>query len=253
MLMVSEPPDSCHVPDHVEVQPHTPQSALRRTSSDWDGAAARLIKRLHAFASGRRDSLSSSDAFAVVHLCGEKGDVRAHAIVCRLIANDDGIADWLGDAVTETLPGILIKTFDGHAARLRAAVVSPVGDPFARASALAALGYLVRARGAMTDAAMRAFLRRVRRDVLPRRESILWMTWATVAANLGYESLRPEVATLQRAGFIPGGDFGVEDFDARIGLTRSDASGLAGFAADLIAPLDDAQSALRWTDSRTAS
>ena len=229
---------------------NSPQSALRWTSRQWDGAASRWLEDLRAFASGRRGSMSGPEAFAVVHLCGEKGVVRAHPIVCKLVADDGGIADWLDDAVTETLPGILINTFDGNAAWLRGAIESPTGDPFARASALAALGYLVRARGAMSDADMRAFLHSVRRDAPPRHRSILWMTWAMVAGNLGYASMRAEAAALVTEGFIPGGEFGVEDFDERIALARLDASGLAGFAQDMIAPLDDTGSGLRWMAHR---
>ena len=143
----------------------TPQSALRWTSRHWDGAASRWLEDLRAFASGRRGPMSGPEAFAVVHLCGEKAETRAFPILCRLIAEDRGIADWLDDAVTETLPGILIRVFDGDAALLRNAIESDRGCEFARASALGALGYLVRAKAAMTDEDMRAFLRRILGEV----------------------------------------------------------------------------------------
>ena len=96
----------------------------------------------------------------------------------------------------------------------------------------------------MTDDDMRAFLRRIRRDMAPRRESILWLTWASTVASLGYKDMRAEVAGLKREGFIPDGDFNGEDFDLRIALAQSDASGLAAFEYDLIAPLADATSAI---------
>jgi hypothetical protein len=177
-------------------------------------------------------------------MCAETGETRAFPLLCKLIEVDRNICDWLDDAVTETLPGILIRVFDGDAAPLRRAIESAQGDEFARASALAALGYLVRARGAMTDEAMRAFMRRIRRDMAPRRESVLWMIWASTAASLGFAGMRGEVASLRREGFIPDGDFSRADFDQRVALARSDASGLAGFLYDLVAPLDDAASAI---------
>ncbi len=221
-----------------------PREILTWASAHWDDASTRLIDRLGEFAAGRRDTVSGAEAFYIVHLCGEKGDGRAYPILCRLIAEDRRIADWLDDAVTETLPGILIRVFNGDAALLRRAIESAGGDEFARASALAALGYLVRARAAMSDDGMRAYLRRIRREMAPRRDSVIWMTWASTVASLGYKDMRSEVAALERDGYIPEGDFDREQFDLRIERAQSDASGLAAFAYDLIAPLDDATSTL---------
>ena len=146
--------------------------------------------------------------------------------------------------MTETLPGILIRVFNGDSAPLRRAVESTKGDEFARASALAALGYLVRSKAAMSDDDMQAYLMRIRQEATPRRESVFWMTWVTTVANLGYSDLRSEVEALIRDGFFPEGDFTREEFDLRVSRARSDASGLAGFGSDLVAPLEDASAAI---------
>ena len=122
------------------------REVLTWASANWDDASTWLIGRLGDFASGRRDEISGSEAFYIAHLCGEKRETRAYPILCRLIAEDAGIAEWLDDAVTETLPGVLISVFDGDTVPLRRAIESARGDEFARASALSALGYLVRAR-----------------------------------------------------------------------------------------------------------
>jgi hypothetical protein len=221
-----------------------PREILSWASAHWDEASTRLIQRLDEFAAGRRESVSGAEAFYIAHLCGEKAETRAYPILCRLIAEDRQIAEWLDDAVTETLPGVLIRVFDGDTVPLRRAIESAKGDEFARASALAALGFLVRARGAMSDDDMRAYLRGVRRDMAPRRASVLWMTWASSVASLGYRDMRSEVVRLERAGYLPDADFGGEEFDVRIALAHSDASGLAGFAYDLVEPLHDATTAL---------
>lgn len=243
------PTDDMHLTTRDDASPTNdievpPREILSWASAHWDDAATRLVGRLAAFAAGRRESVSGAEAFFIVHLCAEKRETRAFPLLCRLIAEDRDICDWLDDAVTETLPGILIRVFDGDAAPLRQAIEAEQGDEFARASALAALGYLVRSRGAMTDEAMRAFLRRIRRDMPPRRESVLWMIWASTTASLGFGGMRDEVSSLRREGFIPDGDFSRADFDERVALARSDASGLAGFLHDLVAPLDDAASAI---------
>lgn len=221
-----------------------PREVLSWASANWDDASARLIGRLSQFAAGRRDKVSGSEAFYIAHLSGEKGENRVYPILCRLIGEDRHIAAWLDDAVTETLPGILIRVFDGDTVPLRRAIELERGDEFARASALAALGYLVRARCAMTDDDMRGFLRRIRRDMAPRREFVLWLTWAATVASLGYKDMRAEVAGLKREGLIPDGDFSGVDFDLRIALAQSEASGLAAFEYDFVAPLADATSAI---------
>jgi hypothetical protein len=230
----------------------SPCDLLAAACGDWDDSSAACLALLTEFAGGRCDL--APEAFLVVHLCGEKGETRAYPILCRLIAEDREIASWLDDAVTESLPGILIRVFDGNAEPLRRAVESVQGDEFARASALAALGWLVREKSAMTDKAMRAWLRRIARKMAPRRDSVIWMTWAATVASLGYEDMRSEVAALRRNDFIPAGDFSNAEFDLRIELARSDDSGLAAFAHDLIAPLADADAAVsRFAAARGAA
>ncbi len=135
-------------------------------------------------------------------------------------------------------PGILIKVFDGDIEPLTRAIESPRGDEYARASALEALGYLVRAKGVLSDEDMRDYLRRLRRDAAPRDESIFWLAWAMTAADLGYEDLRNEVAILMKDGFIEKRDFKLEDFDRSLEVTRNDPAGLAGFRRDSVYPLD---------------
>jgi len=222
-----------------------PREAMAWALANWETASPRFISRLRTFAAGGDRTEGAADEILVIlHLCGQMREARAYEPLCRWIADDPDLELWLGDVITETLPGILINVFDGDTVPLRRAIESARGDDFARASALAALGYLVRAKGAMSDADMREYLRRIRRDAAPRRESVLWMTWAATVANLGYDDMRAEVAELRSEGFIPEGDFDRQAFDSRIAIARSDASGLKGFADDFIAPLDDAASAL---------
>ena len=233
--------DALNALDDIE---DPPPDALSWASAHWDDASTRLVGRLRRFAAGRRDSGSGGEAFYIAHLCGENGETRAYPILCRLIGEDGRIAEWLDDAVTETLPGILIRVFDGDAVLLRRAIESERGDEFARASALAALGYLVRARGAMSDDDMRGFLRKnpPRHGPASRIDPV---------ADLGDDCREPRLPGHARGGrraqarnFVPDDDFNGEDFDLRIGLAQSDASGLAGFERDRVAPLIDATSAL---------
>jgi hypothetical protein len=218
-----------------------PGAAMKWALEHWEAASPRFISKLRAFALGENLSEAAGyETFCIVHLCGEKGETRAYEPLCRMIAEDPDIEEWLGDGTTETLPGTLINVFDGDIDPLLRAIESTYGDEYARASALEALGYLVRAKRVLSDQDMRDYLSRLRRDAVPRDESIFWASWAATAANLGYEDLRSEVAILKKDGFIEERDFNLEDFDESLEVTRNDPAGLAGFRRDSVYPLDGA-------------
>jgi len=229
-----------------------PREAMQWALEHWEAASPRFVSKLRVFAAGGdRSEAAEDETFIIVHLCGEKGESRAYEPLCRMIAEDPDMEDWLGDASTETLPGILIKVFDGDLEPLTRAIESPKGDEYSRAAALQALGYLVRAKGVFSDADMRDYLRRLRRDAGPRDESVFWTVWAGTAANLGYDDLRIDVAILRKDGFIYELDFDLEDFDGNVEFARGDSDGLGGFRREGIAPLDDAIGALEsWSLNR---
>jgi hypothetical protein len=222
-----------------------PRAAMRWTLDNWGESSPRLLTRFAAFGARSRSlDAGGSEAFYAAHLFGEQQERGAYAPLCRMIAFDRKIDDWLGDAVTETLPGILISVFGGEPDLLKDAIESPLGYEFARASALAALGYLVRSRRLVGDDDMRDYLRRIRLAMQPRRCSIVWLAWAETAANLGYARLRADVERLIAVGFIPDREFDLGAFDRQVALACGDAVGLAGFDGDFINPLRDAIAAL---------
>ena len=180
-----------------------PRDAMAWALEHWEAAAPRFIAKLRAFAAGAAgDEAVEDQVFYILHLCGQTRETRAYEPLCRLIAGDPDIEVWLGDAIGETLPGILINVFDGDVGPLLAAIEEPAGDEFARGSALSALGYLVRSKRALDDEAMRELLRRLRREALPREASGFWFCWAETAAALGYEDLKMEAALLTKEGLL---------------------------------------------------
>ncbi|HEY1941642.1 MAG TPA: DUF1186 domain-containing protein [Roseiarcus sp.] len=228
-----------------------PAATMQWALDNWSEAAPRFIARLRAFAAGANRADAAMDAlFYIVHLCGEKHEERAYAPLCELIANDDTIAEMLGDGVTETLTGVLVSVYDGDPEPLKRAIEAEKGDEFARASALEALGYLARTRGALSDAEMLAYLRALRREMKPRGESYLWTAWAATAANLGYEDLRLDVATLNKDEWIGIVDFTLADFDRQSRAAREDPAGLGGFEAEDVRPFANAIETLSsWTSA----
>ena len=166
------------------------------------------------------------ELFYIVHLCGEKRDERAYAPLCRLIGEGEEAIEFLGDGVTETLSGVLINVFDGDPAPLKRAIESEDGDEFARA--LGARGArLSRARKQRSQRRRNARLpRRLRREMKPRGDSYIWAAWATTAANLGYDDLRLDVATLSKQGFIDEFELSLVEFDEQARLAREDGRAL---------------------------
>ena len=217
-----------------------PREALQWSLDNWDVASPRLISKLRAYAQGTAGPDPSLDAlFYILHLCGEKHDHRAYTPLCEIIATDDTLPEWLGDGVFETLPGILINICDGDVEPLQRAIESEPGDEFARGAALSALAYLVRAKHALTDDEMRAYLVKLANEMRPRDERYIWSSWAFAVAQLGYETLRAEVARVFAKGWIDKEEAELEDFYALLQLSHRDPDGLAAFHEADIRPFGE--------------
>lgn len=226
-----------------------PYAAITWAVNNWAQVSQQLISRFEAFSTCCDHPMAARvEAFHTAHLCAEKEDPAIFEPLCRLIALDPSIDSWLGDAVTETLPGILIQVFDGDVGLLQKAIESSTGNEFARASALSALGYLVRANAVLSNKQMVEYLRRLQREMTPRRQSVVWLAWAACAANLGFAELRAELTWLDDEGFIPDHDYPHEVFNKRIKLVKRDGNGLAGFHADFVRPVISAVDALELLD-----
>ncbi len=223
-----------------------PRDAMVWALANWETASPRFISRLRASAAGGdRSDAAVGQIFFIIHLCGQMRETRAYEPLCRLIAGDPDLEVSLGDAITDTVPGILVNVFDGDCGPLIVAIESAEADSFARGAALAALAYLVRSKGALDEDGMRALLERLRQSALsPDASPDLALHWAEAVAALGYADLKMEVAVLAKEGLIDPKYFSLADFDERVALARSDPSGLAAFHAQGVSPVDDAIGAL---------
>ncbi len=218
-----------------------PGAAMQWALDHWDEASPRFVARLRAYAAGaNRTDEAGGELFFIVHLCGERRDERAYTPLCQLIGEGEEASGFLGDAVTESLNGILIAVCDGDPAPLMRAIEAPTGEEYARGAALEALGCLVRARGVLGDDEMRAYLRRLNAAMRTQGESWLWTIWAMTAANLGYADLRADVESLHEDRLLDDYELSLAEFDKRVELVRQGPSGLAGFEEDLVGPFESA-------------
>jgi uncharacterized protein len=225
-----------------------PRDALQWALDNWEVASPRLIAKLRALsgaAQGR--DLNVDLLFYIIYLCGEKHDSRAYAPVCDLIVNDETIDAWFAESASGDLGRILINLCDGDVEPLKLAIEASEADEFARAAALQALAYLVRAKGVLGDDEMRAYLSRLAGEMQPRGESAVWHAWAFAIAQLGYEPLRGEVARVFSKRWIDPLDGSLDDFYFDLQLARRDPDGMAAFAAAGVEPFGSAIESLeRW-------
>lgn len=226
-----------------------PRDAMEWALSHWDEAAPRFVSKLRAAAAkGEVAPEDESAMFYVAHLCGDHGETRAYEPLCRLAATDKTIEDWLGDGLTENLPGILIKTFDGDPQPLMQAIESPGADELARASALAALGYLVQVKVALPLDEMRAWLGRLARNRGIEGDFVFWEVWASFAAHFGFVELRPEVERLNRTGQLDPKEFDAREFDSIVRRVRANPADVLELERFCARPYEGAVATLQdWT------
>jgi uncharacterized protein len=218
-----------------------PREALQWALDNWEHAAPRFIAKLRAYAAGASGSDVNLDVlFYIIHLCGEKCDSRAYVPLCDVIANDETIDVWFGEAATGNLTRILINLCDGDAEPLKRALEAPEADEYARAAAMQALAYVVRAKGVLDDAEMRGYLSRLASEMQPRAQNSVWQAWAFAIAQLGYEPLRGEVARVFSKRWIDPLEASLDEFYFDLQLARNDPHGMAAFSASGVEPFASA-------------
>ena len=223
-----------------------PEEALTWTLANWDAASSRLIAKLRAHASGAK--LSDDDVNAlyfVVHLCAEKHDERAYAPLCAILERNDEAAGWLDDTMGETLPCVLISLSDGDVEPLKRVYESAAAHELARWSALLALAYLARAKGALSDDDMRAYLSETGAKSSRQEPEMVVTAWAMAVGMLGYESMSAEVARAFSRSIVDNEIFDLKDFHRDLTLARSSPDGLAAFHNADIAPFKNLLETLR--------
>lgn len=217
-----------------------PRAAMQWALDHWDEAGPRFVELLDAYANGSDRSEQTERAlFLVLHLLGERGETAAFRPLCRLLLDAETSDLLLGDAITSTLRGILISTYDGDLAALQAVVEAPGADDLVREGALLALAYLTRT-GRVLETEMRAYLLRLLTEMQPQAEHFVWIGWLLAVAHLGFEDLSAHAEALFRRGFVFPRDWRIEDFRHDLQRTLNDPERMAGFAHDRIGPLTGA-------------
>lgn len=222
-----------------------PRTEMQWCLNHWESVRRPFVEFLEGAAFDEEKPRWIDAVFVVAHLCGEMRERDAHAAICALLQDADQSEELFGDALTETIPGILIGTFDGDPSRLTLLVdLTEEADPFACRGALEVLGYLVAA--GKTDFDIRGYLKELHTDGWPLIDGPLAAAWANTVARLGIEELVGEVGELFDAGAIESFSMEPSDFAAIFHLARDSVDPLESFIAEGVDPIESAIDAIAW-------
>jgi hypothetical protein len=223
-----------------------PLDALMTLRQKWSEARDPLFAALDAYASGAdRSEENASRAFFGLHLLAEKRDAAAFAPLVAVALEGEPLYDLLGDATTETLPGLFISLCDGDFATLRRLVETPETDEWARVAAIEAFAWFVHKGEIALDEARETFQRWFE-TLEPRETDVVWYGWQAGVALLGFTDLEPLVARAFRQKLVDNSILAFEDFQEDLRAARADRDGF--FKERGVGPIEDAVAALEVFD-----
>lgn len=187
-----------------------PIGALEQAIARWDEVAPVLVPHIEAYADGRDRSGHAIDlAFYGLYLMAQQRDTRAFRMLCTLLLDAKASDDALSDGVTEEVPSMLVRTYDGDPTPLRTLIEAPDANEAGRDTAFEVLAWLTAAGRIDRDETAR-YLRGLFTTLQPQGPSQAWLGWQSAIAHLGLDKLRPMVAKAFSRGWI---DDGLRTFD----------------------------------------
>ena len=239
-----------HVLD-LALLPQVSESAVTACMQRYPEAGPHLRSALEGFAAGGRETNEKAQGlFRALHIMGEMRDSQACAPLLRLLGRDPEEVGWLlGDAITETLPRILVGVFDGDADALFEAIADQDRDELVRASLLRAATFLTW-EGRIDRAALVAFLVRFGSGELAVETEFVWHGWVDAIALLGLRHLEPLVTQALAKGLIDEFIFERDEFDASLERAERNPAEISRFTDVGMGHLDDVLNILRDFDAQ---
>ena len=185
-----------------------PSEAIAACRADKETSSQILLNLLEDFLKGAFDDDSDASQHALdaiflgVHMLAEFREKRAFHFLMRFLGGDQDLVDEvLGEAITSTLPGIIISTFDGNLDELHQLIGNVFVDEYVRSSALEALAYLT-TEGTIPRESTQQFLKECFNIFRNEPPCFAWIGWTECIAVLGMEALVPLVEQAFRDGAI---------------------------------------------------
>jgi hypothetical protein len=200
--------------------PLVPKEAILAAVTEPAAFVPKAIDILERRAAGAALSEAEADAIdLIVHALGEIGDTRACGPLMDLLAiSRSELEAILGDCITESLPGILMRIAGDNTALLEEAVVRPQTDEFVRWSIFSAWTYFALVGRIERDAArmfLTEFPGRAKKAGIGKNDNG-WVGWVEAVADLQFRELMPLVEAFFSEGYLPRGALpaatDIEDF-----------------------------------------
>ncbi|WP_298357633.1 DUF1186 domain-containing protein [Rhodoblastus sp.] len=227
-----------------------PLDALMTLRQKWSFARGPLLDALKSFASGADRSPENAEKVIFgLHLMAEKREAEAWEPLLSVAMEGEVLYDMIGDAVSETLPAILLSLYSGDLEGLKKLVEAPQADEWGRVAALECYSALA-ATGVIPMEDAKTYLASCFETLQPRENHPVWYGWQGCVALLGLSELEPLAARAFRQGFVDRNALGFEDFQADLRASRA-AENLADvFEERGIKPIEDALDALAVLDEQ---
>jgi hypothetical protein len=191
-----------------------PENTIRRCLSQPQDSVPALLDLLNKAAREEYLDDDEGDAlFLAVHILGELRETQAYRPLIQLLRCDDDVLDiYFGDALTETISGILISVCDGDPAPLYQMINDPQCNTWARNAAFTAwIGAVL--NGTVEDPDVQRRLLQWEKDLEPRDDSVIWSPWIEAAAVLGLKDAAPLVRQIIDDGRLPERFMTYQDFE----------------------------------------
>jgi hypothetical protein len=190
-----------------------PRDALHQAIERWPEFSEVILAMLDEIVAGAEitDALGEIMFFAIF-LMAQQRDTRAYGPLCAIGLQGDRMALLIGDAVTEFLPHIFARVYNGDTAPLEHLMGCAEADEFNRSSAFEAFAWLA-ATGRIDRDHAEAALRAHFETMLPRSVSFVWYGWLEAVSLLGLDQLSPLVKEVFSRGWVDDTIMMYEDFE----------------------------------------
>jgi yecA family protein len=159
---------------------------------------------------------------------------------------EDELDELLGDAITQTLGGVVISVCDGDAGPLLQACADKSVDAFARWNLLTAVARLA-FDGIIAREVAVEFFDRFEREPLAEPDDDAWYGWQDAVSLLGLEEMRERLRAGWENGRILHGEGDREYIENQLTLAQNLAHGDPSlFVREGVAPIADPVAALAW-------
>jgi hypothetical protein len=189
--------------------------------------------------------------FFIVHILGELGETRAFAPLIGFLTQDRRRVEFiLGDAMTETMPQVLIGVFDGGTDRLYTVMNDPSVDDFVRHAVFTTWTYQV-AVGRIDAEEAEGYLMDCYDHLRPREanDNYVWVAWVESIAYLGFDALKPLVRQAFDRDLVSPAYLDLDDFETICRERRAAPDPMAFLASERVEPFTDTIGTLsEWHD-----